>query len=279
MATFKVTYFFNAGKAGWTETYYVDGVADLSAALRVAAQPAPLRAEMLSPGWSIEAIRASDVATPRVFITDPTVYVPTVDFNDPPPRDLIQVDALIRASSTDFLYRRNVFLRGVNGRATRWPMADVKPSFSAGFTSLFNRWRNLVLQAPPFSIRAISKDPRDVNLQKISGLAAVPGFPEQTQISAVGFNAIQGETIRVSGVHGLGWTGLNGLKKVTLGGANQFNVQFPSADPAQWDGKGVVKHRLVIYPVIARLQLWSVSTHNTGRAFFVRRGRRRVSKT
>lgn len=273
MAVYKATYIFNTGRQGWTETFYLDRATRV-AAYNSAAQVGLVRALMMGKGAVLEAIRTSDVIIPGdsdyVVVGNLGEDVVLADN-----RDLPETAWLIRADSAG-LYRRMVYMRGLPDDWTRWNQVTSTWLPVAEFVQAFGAWSNEALNQD-FKIQAISKVDAAVN-QKVVSNAAADGTGVTYTATAHGYAV--NDKVKVSRLQGTGAKYANRVGIIDVVAANTFHFLAPDAvgQAILISKPGIARRQQIIYVSINSFTMLRPVSHKTGRAFFVPRGRRRVTK-
>lgn len=274
MAEFKLTLIFNAERRGWTESFYMDYSSYATA--DVAAQALlEKRIPLLGIGAKVEAYRLSDIAVAG----DALLYTPPVNnvINNQTQlvRDVPEVAALARIQATDN-YRRQLWLRGIPDDWASWNQTvgvwNVDPDFKAKFDAFA-----AILTNRQFKVYAISKAPADVRSIKITNLTTVV---TATEISAPGHTFVVGDKVRVKGCKGVNASLVNGVWDVFAVTLDTFTVRnnIPPGTAYFYSGGGVAMRQFKKMFQIDRCTFERIAKRDTGRAFFVPRGRRKAGK-
>jgi hypothetical protein len=274
----KVTFIFNDGRAGWSETWYLAAIADLATAARRAVTLAESRRELLARGVSLEYVRTSDedvLGDSLVAITRGDVAGGTVAGGLSP--DTPYNAILVRAQA-GALYRRQVWLRGVPDDWIRRNAAD-PPFFQAPQqrTALAAFFAELA-KAPPFAIRAIAKEAAVTVPRRVTGVTFNAGTGRWVlEIGAHGF--ANNDQVRVRGAKPASAGALNGVFGLTGVTGTAVEITPSPADGGivgYLAGSATIAKRVIqYYPINFGLAV-RYAKRATGRAFFVPHGRRRA---
>lgn len=273
VATWKTTFIFNEGKSGWSETWYKTG-ASLSTTINNILTDAlvlkGLRTPLLGQGCVLEAIRISDVAIRgdsklwSAFLTAPTDQTQSAD--------AAGFSMLCRVEAGS-LYRRQQWLRGIRDD---WLVRDIvtgQPIAPPALTTAYTAFR-LQLINDHWQLRCIDKEAPNLIVSPITGFIA---DGTNTKVLAAGFAGVQvGDEVRVRGIVGPDAKALNKVWKVLAADAAGVTIGLPFASliaPAL-DLLGKLQTRVVVYKDITDAEMLRLATRQTGRAFFVPRGRR-----
>lgn len=286
----KVVFFFGQGKWGWTETYYWSASSTTLAQAQAAAITlAASRSQLLGLGATLEAIRISDTTGKARPILDTTgVWNSTPGsigsfVSSPWTALLIGISAGNPNTTT---YKRSIMLRGVSAEESTWNslqptnptlMPRIKNKLTAflrilGATSSSGNPSAWCIQGnqrdttenPKIPVTVIEVE--TLTNRFIVGLAGVP---------AVGFK--QGTQIVVSGSKGEGTKGLNGRAYIAaISGVNYTLTSVQRCPNETVEFKGNVQAQAVVptYAPIYAGNFERYVSRDTGRAFFVTRGRR-----
>lgn len=276
MATYQVTFIFQSGAQGWTESFYVSAETQVLLKEKVEAL-AVARQALISRQVRFIAWRASDVD-----ILGDSMLVPLENAIQGPvaTRD-IPASALMMRVTAGLNYRRMLMLRGmpddyvVYDATTNLP----KPPVGAqGRMLIFGE--TLVLKG--FQLKVISKAPADT--QPTTVVAITLDAP--TGRIAINCPNIT-EDVKELGIKIRGCTeGMKVLNRVwprvqyTGPGSLLLPVQYTILlDPQPADyAKAKVYLRKNVYSGISDAQFLDYRTRQTGRAPFVPAGRRRVQR-
>lgn len=279
MAVGKLTYFFNQGRWGWSETWYKT-VGTLPDLYRAGLAFADKRAACLAKGCIIEAMRSS------LEGVNGDSYMETALGGKLPKTPIVlEADApwnalLLRAEATS-LYRRQVWLRGV-------PDEDITYDPNTGLFTLApkqeNKYLNLkkAILANAFQIRAHSKDPL-LAPRKRNASMSIPVGGEAVDVACEDHGLVVGDNVHIGGVkQTFAPIKMNGNYEVIgVPGLGTYTVSVPNVSIAKLGTflkYGYTQKRVVIYSDITDLMPIRIAKRNTGRAFFVPRGRRKGTK-
>jgi hypothetical protein len=276
MATpFKITWFFNAQKEGFSESWYITSNS-AQAAMNSALGVAPSRAAMIGTNAFIEATRVSDETIIGDSLIDFTPFSPTGAASTLT-HDQAAAAILCRVSAQANLYRRQLWLRAIPDVWIQFDVATDQFKIDPTLTGLITLFESrIVLQQ--FQLRVVDKSFIGAPAFVISDVQASPiaGF---TRVSTIGVNYADAVNVRIKKCKFVTPFALNGSWTTFNTGVGFFDVRlpFPVVNP-QYLGQGVVRIRSPIYVNVEGIQYERPATRRTGRAFFVPRGRRRVKR-
>jgi hypothetical protein len=272
----KVKYLFKSDTSGWTEEWYAQSN-DPDPRFIAPAVNTVLRARFLGLGVGVitQGTRVTDVDNPGLSWPQPLPpefgrqYQPALLPADNP---TTCVDARFNAGLLK--YHRVMNLRGV---PDEWVFRDP--------ITLVMRWRPAAegafaayvaaLQAARFLLRVISKDEVDVNARPVQGVTWAAGF---TTVTSAAHGYAVGNEIRISKVKG-GNAALVAKGVYQISSRTLDTFSYPAPDPTVpivYDKGGIIRRRVPAYARIDEGFIQSVSKRDTGRAFFLPRGRRRA---
>lgn len=277
VATFKATFIFNEGRQGWSETWYSSGAttgATINDVYGDAVALSILRKQMLGEGATLEALRVSDIAI-RGDSRFTEFFIPT-----PANQDLaadLPSNGMLARVEAGALYRRQMWLRGmrdewiVRNIVTGVPI--IPPALLAAFQAF-----NDELVARQWQLRVIDKSPPNFFDNPVTAIAA-DGI--LTRFTVLGFGAIPiGAEVRSHNWTGPDKAALNKVFKVVSADAIgvTINLAFATLTNPALDLTGMLASRIIVYKNITRSEILRLAARQTGRAFFVPRGRRRVKR-
>lgn len=292
MPVYKVDFIFNSQRQGWSETFY-QTVSSSDLAIQNAVTVGQARIKLLGNQNQIDAIRVSDVAILGDSVVDETLAQQNTRIGAATARDLPAVSVLGRATSEN-KYRRQIWVRGIPDSWTEFDPATGRSTLreTAAFVTAWNTWVAQVV-GKGYSLRCINKD----TVQKpITGVVINPAN-NQTAIKCVGHGYVPGTMIRIRGakfandpgdtLDSKGKSLVNGVWQVRvvendpppapqLNPVDWFEIpsQFIGVTPAYVSG-GNAQERVPTYKVIDFMTYSRSAKRDTGRAFFVPRGRSR----
>lgn len=270
----KVTYIFNFGRNGWSETWYQATSDNLDQVMILARQVATKRAALLAKGASLEAIRVSDeqVSGDSILETTPNKLATTEASTKDP--DTAWNCWLGRATSGS-LYRRSVWFRGAPDEWIIWDPTTLKfapvPTFAKAVADF-----EAILVKNVFAIKALGKELAFSPITKISKIEEGVGGKYKITATAHGF--VNTDSVRVYGVKGDNISDVNGVWEVFNATADTFEIPLNVSVGFLYKGGGKVRVRKYKYPQIDFLEYVRAAKRDTGRAFFVTRGRSAVRK-
>lgn len=278
MPMFKMTWVFNWGRAGWSESWYVEQDDIVSALFIAKGQLAGLRKKLLGKGAILETAIVSDVAVDGDSLTEEIPLLgdfkaADLDADTPWNAMYCRCEAANRA-------RRQMWLRGIPDSwividpvtKKNQPIALLQTNFDEfkkGATGLYAKLK----------IRTYDRATVGTSGLPTTGLVADPAG--WTRVLVTGFPGAVGEKV--------------GMRKWKGDDAKLLNKTFNvvKVDPtgivislvwAQLVGPetnygGRVYPKKVIYSDITRMNITRLARRKTGRAFFAPAGRQRVRKS
>jgi len=273
MPFFKVTFLFNQSRHGWSETWYRE--ASLLRDVRVpAAQVAASRSRLLGVGSLIEAYRITSVDKPyRKLLTK---FTAPESFNVDP-TDQAPAAILARLHDSELIYDRLVTLRGCPDVEITIDEAGNPTVVDALYEQ---RWQDFVttLKQQGFRWKARGKtgaggtliNVTDIVINGAGRLAmAIPGL--STDVN--GYFELTGFTGPAAAV-------VNGRHQVRAKDGNQVETNTTPPVGTTLIGLELGKARAITveYPTPETGVILRPGKRDTGRAFFVSRGRRKASK-
>jgi hypothetical protein len=261
---------------GWSENFYVDR-ADYNAALLDLAGLASARAAFLAQGYRVIASRVSDVGVRGDSALDFPTYTPAGDSLDNRP-DSPWAAAQFKISHAN-LYRRFFMMRGFKDSTLTYDGAGELIQTAIITNALTALNSKLVNTA--FRLRCVDKEPPNANpIQVISLTANGAGWTVCT-MNPLGVTA-PGE-IRLAGFNpddprdkrfvNRSWK----VIKVEPGSCT-INLPFDQIIDPSSVGGGFLIRKVIVYKPITAVSFYGKGHHDTGRGFFVSRGRRRARR-
>jgi len=271
MPYIKTTFIFNSGRNGWTESWYQDG-SQLSGARQPALTVAAKRDNLVGIGGTLEAIRNTTVDKPKKSV----VFASGLPIGtDPPNADTPWNGILARVYSTNGDYSRNVYLRcPVDGWINRLANGTFNPNATnalPAFTAFIS-----ALTGAAFRFSARDKTGDGGTLRTVTQFEK-DGATNRLKANVVGSTIGPGGYVTFSEVTGLGAKAFTKGKhkvKSNTGTVVETETIIP-ADifPTSWS-PGKLRDYLITYPLVGTGEILRVTKRDTGRAFFVTRGRR-----
>lgn len=278
MANFQMTFIFNAQRQGWSELFYVAKDSHGEAVATATAVGAKRKA-LLGSGTTLEAIRVSDVDLFNDSLVDFFLGLTP----DPSTALLVRDNPsnawLVRAQAGT-QYRRSVWLRGLPDAWISFTPATFLPVIDPLLQANFNAWATKVV-AEGLRMRALDKSGSTPE-KGITELAL--DVPTGTIIvTAPNHGYVALDRVRIRKATGTNAKQVNSLWTVFATTLNTFTIHPATGKiflgPIMYAGGGVVRKQTFIYPQLTALGLIRPAKKDTGRAFFVPRGRRRVVRT
>lgn len=272
MAIFKSVYIFAGGLNGWSELWYQNRSTIVDC--REPAEKVALKRQLLlGKGCQLEAIRISSVEKPYKSFLFPVN--PQWASESEPVADTAWNTLLGRMHSPNLTYHRVVQLRGV---PDDWIIrSGVTGNFSLAAspaTTPFNNFRaSLAANGHLFAARS-QEPPFDAFVDVTAFGKTVGG---KLTATAAGVGGGPGSFVTFSDVTGFGAsTYAKGRHKVTSNAAGVLTLDTSIPDdvqPIAW-GVGKVRRYERTFVLVGSNELLRVSHRDTGRRFFVTRGRR-----
>lgn len=271
----KVTYIFNMERNGWSETWYVKEVSGLTDAMTAAKNVAPFRMLLMAPGANIEAIRVSDDSDRGDSLLEPWHKTTkggaaSGDNSDAP------WNAWLVSVRSGAHYRRSMFLRGMpdawcffDSTTGQYVVEDNMLSGLAKFQAAANENK--------FAIKAISRNGVTNPTKAITGMVLNGVRWEMTSV-AHGLTEIQ--KVNVWDVQGDPAKQANGIRTVAPKDENVLTIidQEHDQNPL-YLGYGKLRKRGQSYFIVDKFLPMRPSKRDTGRRFFVSRGRQPAKRS
>ncbi len=292
MPTYKVDFIFNADRQGWDESFY-QTVSSSDVAIQQAIAVGQTRVKLLGNQNQIDAIRVSDVDILGDSVVDESLATANIRIGAATAHDLVAVSVLGRATAEN-KYRRQIWVRGIPDKWTEFDPATGRSTLreTAPFITAWNTWVAQVI-GKGYQLRVINKD---TPFKPITGVLINPAN-NQTLIRCPGHGYVAGTMIRIKGCKFANNPGetldengkslVNGVWQVRdvqqlpppaaqFAPADWFEIpsQFIGVTPAYVSG-GKAQARIVAYKTIDFMTYSRSAKRDTGRAFFVPRGRAR----
>jgi len=292
MADFQVTFIFNAERQGWSEIFYWTGSSHTDA-LAAALPVGTARLALLGSTHQLEAIRISDVDILGDSLPDVSLNNQNIDTSAARAHDVPSVAVLGRASAEN-LYRRQIWVRGMPDKFIEFDPKTGKTLLkqTAAFTAAWDTWSSSLIQKG-FELRVNNKA---TPIQVITGVLVSQGDGlTAIRCPAHGYKA--GDMVRIKGckfanppgatLDPQGKSLVNGLWQVRdivnapppaaqLNPVDWFEIpsEFGPITPAYVSG-GKAQKRVTVFKKIDSMIYLRAAKRDTGRAFFVPRGRAR----
>jgi hypothetical protein len=279
LAIYKGIWIFNAGKEGWSETWYLESTTISQAMATMRGPVLARRTGLLGTGAYVEAVKVQDFTLGRVGLLA-SFLAPTPPTTDALMRDTSWNTIYVRVQAGAY-YFRQLQLRGVRDD---WitPGPDNEDLIAIPVRTGVENFINAAKRAD-LRVRVLRRG-TDGNLAKpITGLDfSMLGF---LTFHCPAHGLLAGQYVTIRGIKGLnvrntgGYSNVNGVWQVNGVAADTFSVpalhtDFP-ADPVRLSG-GTMSTRDTAYVPIVGAEIVRFSRRMPGRAFFVQRGRRRA---
>lgn len=268
----KTVYIFGSQGNGWSELYYQDR-STLAAAKDAALAVAPVRNALLGTGCRLEAVRISTVDRPYKSTVFGVSLTPN-SANEAADTSWNTVLGRIKDASDDF--KRVVQLRGVpDNYITRTTAGEpTNPASNGLLLPQWDAFMNVLKgQQHRFKVRSTAGDAGTLT-DAGTWLREADG---RLSFAAVAVAVGPGGFVTFSDVTGPGASQFaKGRHKVKSNAAGRIITETivpESVNPALWS-PGKVRIYTAAYPIVERGELLRYSHRDTGRRFFVTRGRR-----
>lgn len=274
--TFRVTSFFESGRQGWSETFWVqaDSVSSVEA---IARAQAPLRMKLCGYGVKMTYLRISDEAIrgdSTVVLTNWT----TSDEVNPAHGEVQKVTPAVK-EFVDVAWN-GLLIRHESGPDTRrlWCMRGVPDDLIIGpegpkdakpWADAFGLWKDLLI-TNKWGFMAINKNPGTNPTKLITDVVKVGNFVNVI-IPAHGF--LEGEKIRISGAKADNPKAINGVWQVSIHDANTVILKGNKTDPGYLRDGAARAQRMAFAPITATF-VRRQAKRNPGRPFDQLPGRR-----
>jgi hypothetical protein len=264
----KIDFIFNGGRQGWSETWYKfgDGLTYDTVFIRVSS--------MSVVGDSLPRSKP------------PTFVDPQTSAN---PRGIVEKAWLFRATagSGGGLYRRQVWLRGMPDAWSDWDAQTGRAKVPDLLNDKIKAFRDALI-LKNFSLRVLDKTVAPKTIKNVTiqngayvittdlahGLGTsytdVDGVPRRTRIRISGANFAGNDLEVANGKHINGVTELSAVTNDTL---TAVKAPLDEATPIQYVGGGRLVSQVYVYVPVVDLVRIKLAKKDTGRAFFVPRGR------
>jgi len=272
LPVFKIQHLFSSCKNGFSETWYAD--ADTRTAARIRGDNMALaRRYLLATPNIIEAMRVTEITLNR---TCSLVPFPPYSAVQTAASDVIWNGWQIEVMATGG-YCRQWIARGMPDDWIKRDTGDLclfpKPT---ALTDAFNTFKSqFLLQVP--ALRVIL-DPPEGPAPIAIGAPITAGVLGGTKFPIPALVGEPGKTVKFTN-----WTGpdqrlLNGVFRIlsNAGGIVEVNIPFAAILDPTGDVGGKAWAQVIAYKPIEDIRLVRPSSRATGRAFFVRRGRRKA---
>lgn len=278
MAIFQLTFIFNAGRQGWSELFYVDRETGAEASASANAVGAKRKA-LIGKGTILEAIRVSNVDVFSDSFVDFSVGNTPSPFTADLVRDNPSNGWLVRCEAGT-LYRRSMWLRGIPDVWIRFDSTDFRPIIDPGLLSNFDSWAAKAV-TEGFKMRAFDKGVANPRKQ-ITDLL-FDGANGVIRVTVPGHGYSTNDQVHISTPKGQNAKQAKGVWSVMAPTTNTFDIRPKSGTvflgPIIYTGSGLSHRQQFIYPTLNGYYLTRPAKKDTGSAFFVPRGRRRVVRT
>lgn len=271
MPAYRATMIFNWGRYGWTETWYLTA-GDITLAQRRMSAPATTRSHLLGAGALLEAVRISDTAIggDSLLVGSDGTWK-----SDDAAADAPWNAILARVEATD-KHRRQMWLRGVPDSWIGLDPVTKKNTMPAKARQAFQAFLAAVMEAPsPLQLQVYNKQGQGGTGVAITAqvLDVASGY---TTFSVANSTAEVGEKALMKRWKGPDKKTLNKTYHVVKKDATTVTLSLPFVlipTPGANFG-GLLFPRNPTYTNVTDGIILRVNKRNTGRAFFVSRGRR-----
>lgn len=268
---YKVIFFINHPRGGWSETYYTFQ-SSLLAAQTAATALVYQRNLLLSPPCIIEGIRVSDELNTRNSILlgygAPAGFTATFELSDTPWQA-----QLVRMRNLSSGVQRQLYIRGIPDEL--WDTQNPTNAIEAVWVAQFN---NFFKPAMESGIWYIKGKPRPSSLPHQPIIGWVPGVLENsTLVTGVGASTLNaGQKVTVYQLNG--FPRAPGLCLVTSNSptAAQYTIRLHTPNNFTYDGAAYYIIYAPVYSVIDSCGMGDIVHRIVGRPFGLERGRRRA---
>lgn len=272
-ATFKVTFIFAADKNGWSEVWYVDK-STITDTIPPAKLVAGARVGLLGLGVKIEAMRVSSITRPFKSRLVPLGLGWGVA---PPPADTSWNTVLATCIGPNEAYKRVTQLRGVVDDWIKFSPIDGQPIDPMSIGELRSAWTRYrqALADNQFLFQQRSLEGADGT--ELPATAFDKDDQGRVRFNAAGITGGPGSFITLAEVTGPGAASFTkGRHKIKSNAAGVITLEtrVPNdVEPSTWS-VGKVRPYAKFYSQVSTGDLLRFSHRDTGRRFFVTRGRR-----
>ena len=264
---------------GIGETFYLNSVTDLTAALATALAYAEWRREWLARGLFIVAVRASMIQTPPVSDSVPLTLEGNLTLTSgDQDRDNLASGLLFRCKDQSGTARGNRFFRGFADVFTDYDAAGqeiIYPAVDEFKTSLLTKTTTLGLALKALSRDAAVTFPKIVTAVTLDG-ATLTGVTATGAGAQAGYDV--GERINITGARGSRASVVNGVYRI-LNKVGDVLSLWPNKTVPQGfvytPSSARTNLRVPSYPTITQALFVRFGTHQVGNARNRRRSRKR----
>jgi len=270
LAIFKITHLFGSCANGWSETWYTDADSRTTARLR-GSNMAAARRNMLSVNNRIEAMRVTEITLNRScgLVPFPPYTGAQLEFSD------VTWNGWLIEVMASGGYCRSFIARGV---PDSWIIRNGSDACvftrPTALTDGFNSWKTEFLINAPY-MRVILDPPEGPAPIDVGGPPTL-GAGGNTEIPIAALVGAMGKTVKFTDWAGPDKRALNGVFRILANTGTSVRINLPFSSlliPGDnVGGKGWAQ--VIGYKAIEDVRLVRPSSRATGRAFFVRRGRR-----
>jgi hypothetical protein len=276
MPHWQATHKINQHGHGWSETWYCEAASDVAAMIKATAL-ADARNVGLGPNSRIVGVRVSDVdVIGDGFVSFPnyTTIYPSESYRD----DLVWSAALFRVTAGS-KYRRMFNVRGFADEIMQ-RLASGALILSVGVNNFLTQYRSALIDNA-FKLRVIDKDPPNATPRGVTAMIEdAPSGNTRLTLDTAGIGV--GDQVRLRNFASANvsdkryMTGVVRVQSILAGGGSmvvdkvwailqQPNTMVP----------GQVIRRVMVFKEVSNMVFQGQGHHDTGRSFFVSRGRRR----
>jgi len=266
--------FFGQGDNGWTETWYATKSGP-GQALEDLAIPARRRIGLLGEQSKLRLTRVSDVAIKGDSLVSDldTTDISRMTPDAPDPSDVVYTGWLVRFEAGSN-YRRELILRGapdsfyidppgVSPIAVQ-PSATMRKALQTFFT---------ILRASGWGLYVVDKSGANPTVRINNVVQAAAPFASYWQVTAPTLGAVVGDQVKVYGSASA--VGLRGTWRVLAVAGDSYTLTAKWATSGPYLMDGTIKRVVKVIATLTDYHIERCVKRNTGRSFFVTRGRRK----
>ena len=266
MPTYYGTMIFAAGRYGWSEGFYLNENTHNEAHARMV-NVANNRSFILGEGAVIEAVKVSDIAIAHDSITRPYSLKDLVSARDP------VWTAALMTLRVGAGYRRSYLVRALEDAGVIYDadedMMKIRPQILVKFQAYFN-----AIERNQLLMQVLDRSANNPTHAIISVTVSGDGYWQVECPGLIGEVGV-GDNIVLYNFPRAIWGNLAGRRKIRSINGNIIEVfaQGPATIPF-YPGQAEARNEVFIYPAIDSYSVDRVVKRDTGRRFFVTRGRR-----
>lgn len=275
MPFYQLSFIFNAERQGWSETWYTEA-ATRGLAMQKARLVADKRLCLVGAGVKMDAVRVSNVAEFKDALIDYGVGNTPCKDTSILNRDLPSMAWLARCSAGGGP-ARSIWLRGIPDEWVKFKLeVGFIPEIPPLLVQSFTQWAETCVQNG-FLLNALDKVTHQE--KEISNLAVTLGEGKCT-VTSPNHGIPNLKKVRIRNCKGTNASNANGEWITFNVTQDTFEIRSPTAFAAAiaYIGGGLVRRQEKQFVAATEFQLVRPAQKDTGRAFFVPRGRRSVKR-